>query len=118
VNAYTSLADMYSEVGRYDDEIETLENARRILPDDPDINLSLANGYEDISRYDDAIAAYKKVLQSRPDDKDALYAVCLLDLVTGRNEDVSNYLSKLKRLNTGLAEEIELLRSGRVRSER
>jgi S1-C subfamily serine protease len=118
VNAYTGLADVYYQIGRYDDEIETLEDARRILPDDPDINLSLGNGYEDISRYTDAIAAYKKVLKSRPEDKDALYQVCLLDLVTGRNEDVSNYLPRLKRLNTGLGEEIEMLRSGRVRSER
>ena len=115
VNAYTSLGDMYSEIGRYDDEIETLENARQILPDDPDINLSLANGYEDKSRYDDAIAAYKKVLKSRPEDKDALYAVCLLDLVTGRNDDVPKYLVRLKRLNTGLGQEIEMLRSGSVR---
>ena len=110
VNAYTSLSDMYSEIGRYDDEIGTLENARRLLPDDQDINLSLGNGYEDMSRYDDAIAAYKKVLASRPKDKDALYAVCLLGLITGRSEDVANYLPRLKQLNMGLAEEIELLR--------
>jgi tetratricopeptide (TPR) repeat protein len=109
VNAYTSLSDMYSEMGRYDHEIETLEKALQILPDDPDINLSLGNGYEDISRYDDAIAAYKKVLASRPEDKDALYAVCLLDLVTGRSDDVANYLPRLKQENTGLAQEIELL---------
>jgi tetratricopeptide (TPR) repeat protein len=109
VNAYTSLGDLYYERGRYDDEIETLEKALQISPDDPDINLSLGNGYEDISRYDDAIAAYKKVLASRPEDKDALYAVCLLDLVTGRSDDVANYLPRLKQKNTGLAQEIELL---------
>ena len=111
VNAYTSLGDLYYETERYDEEVEMLENARLILPNDPDINAALAAAYEDVARFDEAIAAYKKVLKSRPDDKDALYWVCLLDLVTGQNDDASHYLPRLKRLNTGTGKEIEMLMS-------
>jgi S1-C subfamily serine protease len=111
VSAYTSLGDIYHETGRYNDGVDILERARTILPDDPDINLSLGYAYEDLSRYDQAIAAYKKVLESRPENKDALYYVCMLDLITGRNEEVSTYLPRLRRLNTGLGKEIEMLMS-------
>jgi tetratricopeptide (TPR) repeat protein len=111
VNAYTNLGDLYYETGRYNDGVEILESARTILPNDPDINYALGLAYETISRYDEAIAAYKTVLGSRPEDKDALYYVCLLDLITGRSEEVSNYVPRLKRLNIGIGKEIEMLMS-------
>jgi len=45
----------------------------------------------------------------RPENKDALYWVCMLDLVIGQNEDAVNYLPRLKRLDTGTGNEIEML---------
>ncbi len=74
--------------------------------------------YENMSRFDEAIAAYKKVLEFRPEDKDALYWVCLLDLVSGQNDDALNYLPKLKRLNTGTGKEIEMLMNRTARQPR
>jgi S1-C subfamily serine protease len=118
VNAYRSLGDLYYDTGRYDDEIAVLEDAKTILPDDPDINVDLAAAYENMSRFDEAIAAYKKVLEFRPEDKDALYWVCLLDLVSGQNDDALNYLPKLKRLNTGTGKEIEMLMNRTARQPR
>ena len=118
VNAYTGLGDMYYDAGRYDDEITILEAAKAILPNDPDINVALGAAYEDQSRFDEAIAAYKKVLKSRPEDKDALYWVCLLDLVTGQDNDVSNYLPRLKKVNEGTGKEIEMLMTRRANQPR
>jgi tetratricopeptide (TPR) repeat protein len=102
---------LYYNTGRYDDEIKLLEDAQTMLPDDPDINVSLALAYENMSRFDEAIAAQKKVLKFRPEDKDALYSVCLLSLVTGRDDDALNYLPRLKKVNEGTAKEIEMLMS-------
>jgi S1-C subfamily serine protease len=109
VNAYASLGDLYYDTERYDEEVKMLENARLILPDDPDINTALGAAYEDVARFDEAIAAFKRVLKSRPDDKDALYWVCVLDLVTAQDNDASNYLPKLKKVNAGTGKEIEML---------
>lgn len=111
VNAYTSLGDLYYDTGKYDEKITVLERAKTILPDDPDINAALALAYENMSRFDEAIAAHKKVLKFRPEDKDALYFVCLLSLVTGRDNDALNYLPRLRKVDPGTAKEIEMLMS-------
>jgi len=108
-NAYTGLGDLYYDQGKYPEEIDVLQKATKLIPNDPDVYLSLVGAYQDDSEDDLALDTYKKVVELRPDDKDALFWICLLSIVTDKQDQISTYLKNLRKLDLGTANEIDVL---------
>jgi tetratricopeptide (TPR) repeat protein len=108
-DAYTELGQIYYDTGQYQQEVGVLESATQLVTNDPDVFLSLAMAYEDIGKYQDAIDNYKSTLTYRKDDKDALYDLCILELMTGNKNEAEFYIEELDKVNHGLAEEMKML---------
>ncbi len=66
--AQTKAADIYYNVGRYDDSLEFLLRANELRPDDEDVLIALGNVNYDAGNFDVAERWYTAALLKRPDD--------------------------------------------------
>jgi len=107
--AYVELGQCYFEKGQYDNEVKVLETAVQLIPNDADVYSSLAAAYEDTGNYDGAIANYKNTLHYKKDDKDALYDLCLLEIIKGNRLEGNDYITQLADVDKGLADEMKIL---------
>jgi tetratricopeptide (TPR) repeat protein len=109
VAAYIQLGGIYYDTQNFEKEISILEKALRLSPNNPEINFAIGMAYEDIGEFDLSITSYERVLKLRPKDQDALFEMCLLNIITGNKEKALKQIPNLRKLNSGIAKEIEIL---------
>jgi len=71
--AYYSLGGAYSDLGRYQDEIEALSRAVTIKPDYAEAHNNLGNVYSRLGRYHDAIDAHRRAIRIKPNLAEVRY---------------------------------------------
>ncbi len=67
VAAQTKAADLYYQIGRFDDAIKFLTIANKLKPDDVEIMVHLGNANFDGDHYDEAERWYTLALAKKPD---------------------------------------------------
>lgn len=67
VEAQTKAADLYYQIGRFDDAIKFLTIANKLKPDDVEIMVHLGNANFDGDHYDEAERWYTLALAKKPD---------------------------------------------------
>ena len=67
-----SLGNQFIRDGKRDQAIEAYQEARRLQPDDPEINYRLGRAYSNAGRFEDAIMAFEKAVYARPNFPSAL----------------------------------------------
>jgi len=65
--AWQTLGNIHTEVGRAQEALEDLEKARARLPRSPEVYRDIAGAYTRLGRQDEAEAQYKKAISVRPD---------------------------------------------------
>jgi tetratricopeptide (TPR) repeat protein len=71
----TNLATAYLRLGARELSAQTLEQARRLKPDDADIDLILAEVYREAREYELAAECYRKVLDRNPSYAEAAHGL-------------------------------------------
>ncbi|HEV7644585.1 MAG TPA: tetratricopeptide repeat protein, partial [Pyrinomonadaceae bacterium] len=67
-DAQLKVAQMYYQVGRFDQAIEYLKRANQIKPDDYETIVNLGNAYYDSDKFEDAEKLYTQALAKKPND--------------------------------------------------
>jgi tetratricopeptide (TPR) repeat protein len=65
--AWQTLGNIHTEVGRAEEALEDLEKARARLPRSPEVYRDIAGAYTRLGRQDEADAQYRKAISVRPD---------------------------------------------------
>jgi tetratricopeptide (TPR) repeat protein len=98
-NAYIALAQMYGDVDRGAQAVETLRTAQAKFPDDTTIAFELAATFDKQKRYADAEAAFKQLLTNDPENAAALNYLGYMLAERGERLDESvNYVKKALEL--------------------
>ncbi len=108
-DAYTGLGGDYYEKGQFDLEVENYFKATETDPQSSSAFYFLATAYEDTGQFDQALVAYEKALQLDPSYRDALRDASVLYLAQGKADRVRALLPRLKAVDEGWAEEVEML---------
>lgn len=66
-DAQIKAADLYNQIGRYDDSIAYLKNANKIKPDDYETIVNLGNLNFDSEKFEEAEKWYSQALTKKPD---------------------------------------------------
>jgi tetratricopeptide (TPR) repeat protein len=93
-----TLAQLYADKGRYNDAINEINNAKRILPGDPAAYINLAKIHmRDNKRYGDAEAVLLEFISKYPDHKikDIYKLLCDVYLKTTKWEKALSQLEKV-----------------------
>ncbi|MBP1636695.1 MAG: serine/threonine protein kinase with repeat, partial [Acidobacteria bacterium] len=65
--AWQTLGNIHTEVGRAEEALADLEKARARLPRSPEVHRDIAGAYARLGRQDEADAQYRKAIAVRPD---------------------------------------------------
>jgi len=69
-DAQIKAADLYNQVGKYDDSITYLKNANKLKPDDYETIVNLGNVSFDGEKFEEAEKWYSQALAKKPDNVD------------------------------------------------
>ncbi len=109
-DVYIAAANIFYEQGKYEKEVDYLEDAVALAPHNYEASYMLGNAYEDIAKYDDAIKMYKEALKAKPDDKNSMFYLAFLSVVMKHDiKTARKILPRLEKLDPGLGREIEAL---------
>ncbi|MBX3297915.1 MAG: tetratricopeptide repeat protein [Acidobacteria bacterium] len=67
-DAQAKAADMYYQIGRFDEAIKYLQAANKLRPDDRETIVQLGNANFDADKYEEAERWYSSALAKKPDD--------------------------------------------------
>jgi serine/threonine protein kinase/Flp pilus assembly protein TadD len=73
-DAYDALATYWLRSGNRDQQVETLERALALMPNNPELLARLATAYVTASRWEDGIAMYDKAISVDPRNPRVLFA--------------------------------------------
>jgi tetratricopeptide (TPR) repeat protein len=105
------LGVCYSELGRYQDAIESYKQTIRIKPDYADAHYNLGNAYGILGRYEDAVESYKQVIRINPDLAEAHNNLGGAYFKLGRYQDAVESYKQAIIINPNYAEAHFLLGS-------
>ncbi len=107
---YIGAANVFYEQGKYEKEVDYLEDAVELAPANYEAVYMLGNAYEDVGKYDKAIEMYKWALNIKADDKNSMFYLAMLSVVMKKDiKTAREILPELKKLNPGIGKEIEVL---------
>ena len=108
-DAYIGLGTAYYEKGEYDLEVSNYEKAVSIDSKNYYYFYLLGTAYEDIQEYAKAKKAYMIALSIKQDDKDTLHDFAILSIASEDCVQAIQLISKLEKLDVGMARKLEFL---------
>jgi tetratricopeptide (TPR) repeat protein len=90
-----AVANAYTQEGNAAEAMKTLEQARAVAPDNPEVLLALARCHYDGDEIDQAIARLEELLEVQPDNETALQVISDMLVAEGRVDEAQAYLARL-----------------------
>ena len=97
--AHDALARFLIRLKRYDEGLEELKEAARLLPGDARIQYFLGVAYNSLGRFEDALGPLKKAHELDPNNSEYLIGLATICRDAGRIDEALQAAEALLRLN-------------------
>ena len=108
-NAYKNLGNAYNGLKQYNEAADALKHATEIEPNNAAAHFNLGLALHSGGRYSEAIEAYKAVIKLRPELAGAHFNLGLTYAAINDKEGVKQEYDVLKRLDAGMAAQLQSL---------